>query len=68
MPHCKIDDVNVVAHSSAVASLPIASEDVQRESLAFEDLCDDREQIRGLLSRVFAERAARLAADGIEVA
>jgi len=63
MSPCKIDNVDIIAHSSAVASLPIGTKDVQRGSLALEDLCDDGEQIRGLLSRVFAQCAARFAAD-----
>lgn len=64
----KVGDVNEVPHGSSVNRVPVRPEDLQRGRHPSQHPSDDREQVRGLLARIFTKKTRLVAADWVEVA
>ena len=68
MPPCKIDDVDVVAHARTVGSLVVIAENLESFEPADGDLGDVGDEVVRDALRVFADVAAFVRANRVEVA
>lgn len=64
----EVDHVDVVAHASAVGRGVVAAPDAQALAPAGGDLGDEGHEVVGDALRVFADQAAGVGADGVEIA
>lgn len=68
MAFSEVDDVDVVADAGAVVCRVVVAENSQQLQLADGDLGNVRHEIVGLAVGVFADAAADVRSDGVEVA
>ncbi|KAG1648410.1 hypothetical protein GQR58_029859 [Nymphon striatum] len=64
----QIAHVDVVADGRAVGGVVVVAEDLERVAAANGDLHDERHEVVWFADRVFADQAARVGADRVEVA
>ncbi|AEM40253.1 hypothetical protein KVU_0414 [Ketogulonicigenium vulgare WSH-001] len=64
----QIDDMDVIAHASAIGRVIIIAKHRQLFTAARGHLCQERHQIVRNADRVLANRATRVGADGVEIA
>ena len=64
----QIHDVDVIAHAGAVHSVIVAAKNLQLLAAAHGDLRDKGQQVVGNVRGVFANQAACMRTDGVEVA
>ena len=68
MTDCKVNYVDVIAHTGSVRSRVIIAEDTEAFQLADSNLCDIRNQVVRDSLRILADQTALVCTDWVEVA